>query len=102
MARSIGSRTQGAFLLRDIYSSLFSVDHNESDQDSFLRLVRAPLDARVILECLHVLVREQRASQGSGSIISNPLLHKIGKGLLRLHWLINNVWILSHTERLQL
>lgn len=87
---------------RDIYNALFSSDENDTEPDHVLRLVRAPLDARVILECLHVLVREQRTSQSSGSIISIPSLRQTRKALVRVHGLINDTWSLTQTERLEL
>lgn len=91
---------------QDVYKCLFSSEDIESNIESntniHLQHVRTPLDARVILECLHVVVQENHTSQSAGSIISIPSLRQVRKALMRVYGLLNNVWPLGRVERVEL
>ncbi|KAK0388749.1 hypothetical protein NLU13_4992 [Sarocladium strictum] len=100
---ALAEEPKGGSSFREVYASLFSLGENAPDPNDPLRHVRAPLDAGVILECLHVLVREQRASQKQGSIINvPPSAQRIRRALVRVHGMIIDTWPFSHIQRLQL
>jgi hypothetical protein len=48
------------FSFSDIYHELFTTKDTDSEVSLCLRSGKAPLDVRVVLECLHTLVRENR------------------------------------------
>jgi hypothetical protein len=98
----MASKPSATSSFQDVYKSLFSSDDIEYNTDIHLQHVRTPLDARVILECLHVVVQENHTSQSAGSIISIPSLRQVRKALMRVYGLLNSVWPLGRVERVEL
>ncbi|KAL9567588.1 hypothetical protein ACKAV7_008352 [Fusarium commune] len=96
-------QTQGPiFTFSDIYHELFTTTDAEDEVSLCLRSVKAPLDARVLLECLHALVRENRETQSSKSIVKIPTLPEIKQALVRVFHFLNNIWSFDENERLEL
>ncbi|EXK24926.1 hypothetical protein FOXG_10080 [Fusarium oxysporum f. sp. lycopersici 4287] len=86
----------------DIYHELFATIHPENEVSPYLRSLNAPLDVRVVLECLHALVRENREMQSSKSIVKIPTLPEVKQALVRVFQLLNDTWPFDDTERLEL
>ncbi|KAF4332799.1 C2H2 type zinc finger domain protein [Fusarium beomiforme] len=90
------------FSFSDIYHELFTSKDTDSEVSLCLRSVKAPLDVRVVLECLHTLVRENRETQSSKSIVKIPTLPEVKQALVRVFQLLNNTWSFDENERLEL
>ncbi|KAF5566672.1 C2H2 type zinc finger domain-containing protein [Fusarium phyllophilum] len=83
------------FSFSDIYHELFTMANPDDEISPCLRSVKAPLDVRVVLECLHALVRENRETQSSKSIVKLPALLDVKHALTwfatRLNFLTKSV-----------
>ncbi|KAL5592042.1 hypothetical protein FOVSG1_010931 [Fusarium oxysporum f. sp. vasinfectum] len=96
-------QSQGpTFSFSDIYHELFATIHPDNEVSPCLRSLNAPLDVRVVLECLHALVRENREMQSSKSIVKIPTLPEVKQALVRVFQLLNDTWSFDDTERLEL
>ncbi|KAG5763035.1 hypothetical protein H9Q72_008870 [Fusarium xylarioides] len=90
------------FSFSDIYHELFTMTNPDDEISPCLRSVKAPLDVRVVLECLHALVRENRETQSSKSIVKIPSLLDVKHALVRVLRLLNDTWSFDENERLEL
>ncbi|KAJ5051405.1 hypothetical protein J3E72DRAFT_50618 [Bipolaris maydis] len=90
------------FTFCDIYYELFSATHHGDDSSSCLYTLSMPLDVRVVLECLHALVRDNREAHTSKSIVKIPSLPEVKLALVRVFQHLTNTWSSDHTERLEL
>ncbi|KAF5962972.1 C2H2 type zinc finger domain-containing protein [Fusarium bulbicola] len=90
------------FSFSDIYHELFTMTNLDDEISPCLRSVKAPLDVRVVLECLHALVRENRETQSSKSIVKLPALLDVKHALVRVFHLLNDTWSFDENERLEL
>ncbi|SPJ71013.1 uncharacterized protein FTOL_00741 [Fusarium torulosum] len=96
-------QSQGpTFYFSDIYHELFTIAHFDNEVSPCLRSLKAPLDVRVILECLHALVRDNRKTQSSKSIVKIPALLEVKQALIRVFQLLHNTWSFDEIERLEL
>ncbi|KAF9766317.1 hypothetical protein IL306_001296 [Fusarium sp. DS 682] len=96
-------QSQGSsFSFSDIYNELFTNTDSDGEVSPCLRSVKAPLDVRVLLECLHALVRENRETQSSKSIVKIPTLLEVKQALIRVFHLLHDTWTFDETERLEL
>jgi hypothetical protein len=78
----------GDLTFRQAYRGLFARPSRDTGADTDLKQITSPLDIRVILECLHALVRETRDSQPEDSIITHPTMLQIREALMRVHDLL--------------
>ncbi|KAF4498281.1 hypothetical protein FAGAP_5570 [Fusarium agapanthi] len=90
------------FSFSDIYHELLSAINPDDDISPCLRSVKAPLDVRVVLECVHALVRENRETRSSKSIVKIPALPDVKYSLVQIFHLINDTWSFDKNERLEL
>jgi hypothetical protein len=87
---------------REIYCCLFTTGDLQPDANRRLRLVRMPLDVRVILACLHAVARDSRKAQLAESIMGVPSQQQVRRALLRFYDLLTGAWPLNRAERSEL
>ncbi|KAF5531810.1 C2H2 type zinc finger domain-containing protein [Fusarium napiforme] len=90
------------FSFSDIYHELFATTNPDDEISPCLRSVKASLDVRVVLECLHALVLENREAQSPKSIVKIPALLDVKHALVRVFHLLNDTWSFDENERLEL
>ncbi|KAM0200525.1 hypothetical protein ACHAQI_011625 [Fusarium lateritium] len=90
------------FSFSDIYHELFTLSHPHTEVSLCLHSLKAPLDVRVLLECLHALVRENCETQSFKSIVKTPNLSEVKQALARVFQLLNHTWSFNEAERLEL
>ncbi|KAF5569554.1 C2H2 type zinc finger domain-containing protein [Fusarium pseudoanthophilum] len=90
------------FSFSDIYHELFATANPDDEISPCLRSVKASLDVRVVLECLHALVLENREAQPPKSIVKIPALLDVKHALVRVFHLLNDTWSFDENERLEL
>jgi hypothetical protein len=79
--------SRGKASFRQIYLVLFKSQYldDATSRADLLKTLESPMDVRVVLECLHSLVRENRDPSYSQSIVANPSPQEIKLALFRLY-----------------
>ncbi|KAI0136210.1 C2H2 type zinc finger domain protein [Xylariales sp. AK1849] len=98
----INRDTRDRVHFRQIYKGLFNSQDNDATVAVALRSLESPIDVRVVLECLHSLVRETRDPLYLQSIVAGPSLPEINTALGRLNQHLERSWSQKPVERLEL